>query len=254
MTNRKHKVETCQICQRIVPQSQAVRGEAVRSAIVEEIVRDHPEWSNVGWICRDDLRRYRTRRVEAVLASERGELTSLDREVIEALSKHETLVKDVEAEFERKRTLGQAAADRLATFGGSWAFLGLFAVLLATWIGINAVAILARPFDPYPFILLNLVLSMLAAIQAPVIMMSQNRQEAKDRLRAVHDYRVNLKAELEIRQLHEKVDHLLSRQWQHLVEIQQVQLDLLEELARPSGRPKGDDDDRRTPPETSPGS
>ena len=239
MTHRQHKVRTCQVCRRNVPETQAVHGEALRPAIVEEIVRDHSDWSNAGWICRDDLSRYRARRIEAVLASERGELTSLEREVVEALSKHETLAKDVEAEFEHKRTLGEAAADRIATFGGSWAFLGLFAGLLATWIGVNAFTILTRPFDPYPFILLNLVLSMLAAVQAPVIMMSQNRQEAKDRLRAMHDYRVNLKAELEIRQLHEKLDHLLSRQWQRLVEIQQVQLDLLEELSRGSRRPEG---------------
>lgn len=231
MTNSKHRVRTCQICRRSVPEPQAVHGEAVRPAIVEEIIRDHPEWSNEGWICRDDLRGYRARRVEAVLASERGELTSLEREVVEALSKHETLAKDVEAEFERKRTLGEIAADRIASFGGSWVFLGVFAIFLALWIVVNVAAVQAKPFDPYPFILLNLLLSMLAAIQAPVIMMSQNRQEAKDRLRAMHDYRVNLKAELEIRQLHEKVDHLLSRQWERLMEIQQVQIDLIEELS-----------------------
>ena len=98
------------------------------------------------------------------------------------------------------------------------------------WIALNTFLLLKRPFDPYPFILLNLVLSCLAAIQAPVIMMSQNRQESKDRLRSQHDYRVNLKAELEIRQLHDKIDHLLSHQWERLVEIQQIQIDLLSEL------------------------
>ena len=232
MANRKPRLQTCQVCQRSVAESQATPGEAVRPSIVEEIVRDYPEWSNDLWICRSDLRRYRARRVENLLESERGELTSLEHEVVEALSRHETLATDVEAEFERKRTLGEVAADRIAVFGGSWAFLGVFAAVLLVWVGINSVALFAKPFDPFPFILLNLVLSMLAAVQAPVIMMSQNRQEAKDRLRAVHDYRVNLKAELEIRQLHEKVDHLLSRQWQRLVEIQQVQLDLLEELSR----------------------
>jgi len=211
-------------------------GESLRPTIVEEILRDHPDWTNDGWICRDDVRRYRARRVEAVLSSERGELTGLEREVVEALSRHEILAKDVESEFQQKRTLGELAADRIASFGGSWVFIGLFALFLAVWIGINTFAALARPFDAYPFILLNLVLSTLAAIQAPVIMMSQNRQEAKDRLRAMQDYRINLKAELEIRQLHEKIDHLLSRQWHRLVEIQQVQLDLLEELSRASGR------------------
>jgi uncharacterized membrane protein len=235
MTNRKPKLQSCQICHRAVPESQALPGAAVRPTIVEEIVREHPDWSNDGWICRDDLRRYRVNRVEAVLESERGELTELDREIVAAISRHETLATDIEAEFEQKKTLGEAAADHIGSFGGSWAFLGTFAAFLAIWIGVNVVAVLAKPFDPYPFIFLNLVLSMLAAIQAPLIMMSQNRQEAKDRLRAMHDYRVNLKAELEIRQLHEKVDHLLTTQWQRLVEIQQVQIDLLGELSRQSG-------------------
>jgi uncharacterized membrane protein len=103
-------------------------------------------------------------------------------------------------------------------------------VVLAAWITINSIVWLARPFDPYPYILLNLVLSCIAALQAPVIMMSQNRQEAKDRQRAIYDYRVNLKAELEIRHLHEKIDHLLLHQWQRLVEIQQLQMEIMDEL------------------------
>ncbi len=111
-----------------------------------------------------------------------------------------------------------------------WASDSLFAGVLIVWITINSIAMMGKPFDPYPFILLNLVLSCLAAIQAPVIMMSQNRQESKDRLRAENDYRVNLKAELEIRHLHSKIDLLLTHQWQRLLEIQQVQTDLLEEL------------------------
>ncbi|MEX1313730.1 MAG: DUF1003 domain-containing protein [Desulfotignum sp.] len=128
-------------------------------------------------------------------------------------------------------TLGEALADRIATFGGSWRFILFFGFVLMFWILINTIALAARPFDPYPFILLNLILSCLAAIQAPVIMMSQNRQEAKDRLRSEHDYRINLKAELEIRHLHEKIDHLLSRQWERLAEIQEIQIELLSEVA-----------------------
>lgn len=111
----------------------------------------------------------------------------------------------------------------------------LFGTILLAWIGINSAVLLWKPpFDPYPFILLNLVLSCLAAVQAPVIMMSQNRQEAKDRFRAEYDYQINLKAELEIRHLHEKIDHLLSRQWERLVEIQQIQMELMTELAEHS--------------------
>lgn len=133
-------------------------------------------------------------------------------------------------QFERQLTLGERVADKVAEFGGSWPFIIIFAITLVVWITMNSVTLLWRSFDPYPFILLNLVLSCLAAIQAPIIMMSQNRQEAKDRLRSEYDYRVNLKAELEIRHLHWKMDQLLSNHWRRLLEIQQIQLDLMEEL------------------------
>jgi len=135
-------------------------------------------------------------------------------------------------------TLGEKMADGLASFGGSWTFLIIFGSILFIWIGLNSILLLKKPFDPYPFFLLNLVLSCIAAVQAPVIMMSQNRQEAKDRLRSQHNYQVNLKAELEIRQLHDKIDHLLSHQWERLVEIQQIQIDLLSELAHLRGKGK----------------
>lgn len=118
----------------------------------------------------------------------------------------------------------------IASFGGSWTFLFCFAVFLFIWIVINSTALIFQPIDPFPYILLNLFLSCLAAIQAPVIMMSQNRQEAKDRIRAQHDYQVNLKAEFEVRQLHEKIDHLISHQWERLVAIQELQLEILEEI------------------------
>ncbi len=143
--------------------------------------------------------------------------------------------RNLNEEFDTKTSFGDQLSDRMAEFGGSWKFIILFATVMVCWIGINTAALLTKPFDPFPYILLNLVLSCLAAVQAPVIMMSQNRQEAKDRLRAEHDYRVNLKAELEIRNLHEKVDHLLVHQWQRMMEIQDVQMDLLAELRKMDG-------------------
>ncbi|MBN1361088.1 MAG: DUF1003 domain-containing protein [Sedimentisphaerales bacterium] len=167
-----------------------------------------------------------------MLESGKGELTTLEHDVLRSLREHELLSTNVDAESEQAWTFGQRLADRIATFGGSWSFLIVFGILLSLWILMNSLVLLWRPVDPYPFILLNLVLSCLAAIQAPIIMMSQNRQEAKDRLRAEHDYQVNLKAELEIRQLHEKIDHLLSHQWERLVEIQEVQLELLSEIGK----------------------
>jgi uncharacterized membrane protein len=151
----------------------------------------------------------------------------------------ELLARNPEAELQSTLTMGQRVADRVAGFGGSWTFLGVFALVLLLWIGVNSVLLIRHPFDPYPYILLNLVLSVLAAIQAPVIMMSQGRQEARDRLHARHDYQLNLKAELEIRSLHQKVDHLLSHQFERLVEIQEMQLELLTRSAA-TGEPGED--------------
>ena len=146
------------------------------------------------------------------------------------MQRHELITKNIETEFDQNWTVGEKLADKIASFGGSWTFLICFGIFLVLWILLNTVVLLVHPVDPYPFILLNLVLSCLAAIQAPIIMMSQNRQEAKDRLRSQHDYQINLKAELEIRHLHEKMDHLLSHQWERLAQIQEIQLDLLTEM------------------------
>jgi uncharacterized membrane protein len=129
---------------------------------------------------------------------------------------------------------GQRAADAVASFGGSWTFVGLFAAAMFIWVALNAFLLAQRgqTFDPYPYILLNLFLSMLAAIQAPIILMSQNRQAEKDRLSAEHDYEVNLKAELEIMLLHEKLDLLREKQWSDLLQIQREQLGLLTAMSQ----------------------
>ncbi|MEJ2100956.1 MAG: DUF1003 domain-containing protein [Desulfobacterales bacterium] len=222
----------CNICGKTIARSMMMPAALVRNAVAEQIKDAYPDWKPEGYICTNDLNRFRMKYIQNLLGSEKGELTALDQEVLESLQRHETLSSNVEAEFEKDLSLSEKMADKLASFGGSWTFIIIFAAILCGWIALNSFLLLKRPFDPYPFILLNLVLSCLAAIQAPVIMMSQNRQEAKDRLRSQHDYQVNLKAELEIRHLHEKIDHLLSNQWERLVEIQQIQIDLLSELAR----------------------
>ena len=224
--------KTCAICGKSFAARDLVPGVAVRDAVAEEILRDHPDWSSARFICRADLNRYRAKYVHSPLESEKGDLTSLEQEVVHSLQEHETLSKNVDTKFEEEWTYGERLADRIAVFGGSWSFLICFAVFLALWIAVNSIVLYYRPFDPYPYILLNLLLSCLAAIQAPIIMMSQNRQEAKDRLRSQHDYQVNLKAELEIRHLHEKLDHLLSHQWERLAQIQEIQLELLSEISR----------------------
>ena len=167
-----------------------------------------------------------------------GELTQLEKEVVASMKEQETLAENLNRAFEKSVTFGQRVADRVASFGGSWTFIIFFALVLAVWISLNSFALLSRPFDSYPFILLNLILSCLAAIQAPVIMMSQNRMEVRDRLRSENDYQVNLKAELEIRHLHEKLDVLLKHQWQKLLEIQQIQMDFMKELVRRNPDPR----------------
>ena len=217
----------CTICQQAFPKRELVAGATIRHAIADLIVGDHPEWTTDGYICRADLALYRARYVQQLLEAEKGEITSLEKQVLLSLQKQEILSTNIVEETEQGFTLGERLADQIARFGGSWAFMICFASLLSLWIVLNSAVLWWRPVDPYPFILLNLMLSCLASVQAPIIMMSQNRQEAKDRLRAQHDYQINLKAELEIRQLHEKIDHLLSHQWERLVEIQRIQLDLL---------------------------
>jgi uncharacterized membrane protein len=205
----------------------------IRPAIAQAILAEHPGVTADAVICRKHLTAYRTRYVEDLLASERGELSDLERQVVESLAREETVSRDVEAAYDDKRTFGERAADVVAEFGGSWNFIGAFAVVMTAWMGFNIWAATRVVFDPFPFILLNLVLSCLAAIQAPIIMMSQKRQETKDRLRSENDYRVNLKAELEIRHLHDKMDHLINRQWERLAEIQQIQLEIMQDVVAP---------------------
>jgi len=222
----------CQICQKSKSPQEGQMAEFIRPSLVEFIKKCVPAFDEKGFICLDDLGQFRKDYVREVLQDEIGELSALDQEVIESLHEHEILSSDIERQFEKKLTFGERLSDRIAEFGGSWKFLISFGAVIFVWIAANVVLLATRAFDPYPFILLNLILSCLAAVQAPVIMMSQNRAEARDRLRAENDYKINLKAELEIRHLHEKIDHLLRRQYNRLFEIQQIQIELLEELGR----------------------
>lgn len=230
MSPNREKTYLCAICQLQKPAREITHGELVHGPIVDRIRQSHPTWSAQDLICFSCLNRLRAEYVEQVLETERGQLSRLEQEVVESFKEHDLISENLNVQFDRQLTVGERVADRVAEFGGSWVFIISFAVTLVVWIILNSAAVLWRPFDPFPFILLNLVLSCLAAIQAPIIMMSQNRQEAKDRLRSEYDYRVNLKAELEIRQLHWKMDQLLSHHWRQLLEIQQIQLELMEEL------------------------
>jgi uncharacterized membrane protein len=222
----------CQVCKKPKSPNSGMIAELIRPSLLEFIKKRLPDLDSKGFICFDDLGEFRKDYIKEVLEDEIGELSALDQEVIESLEQHEILSSDLSKQFERKLTFGERLSDHIAEFGGSWKFLISFGAVLFIWIAINGVILATHAFDPFPFILLNLILSCLAAVQAPVIMMSQNRAEARDRLRAENDYKVNLKAELEIRHLHEKIDHLLRRQYNRLFEIQQIQIELLEEISR----------------------
>jgi len=237
MTSAPVASPRCAICGRSGRKIELVSAEMIRDNILQAIQQDHPDFGLQDSICLDDLNRYRAAYVESILRQERGELSDLEQEVIRNLADRVLLSENVDEEIEERLTVGQRLADRVADVGGSWIFVIGFFVFLGVWIAINTVLVLRRPFDPFPFILLNLLLSCLAAIQAPIIMMSQNRQEEKDRLRSEHDYQVNLKAEVEIRLMSERIDRLLGHHWQHLLEIQDVQVQLMEELrSRPGGK------------------
>jgi uncharacterized membrane protein len=221
----------CPVCRQSRRQNELMHGELIRPGVVALVQKVAPSWTSDDVICHICLHRFRVDYIEAMLLAEKGELTDLDSEVLRSMKEQELLSRDINQDFVHRLSVGDRLADKVAEFGGSWRFIILFGFVCALWIGVNGAVLLWRPFDPYPFILLNLILSCLAALQAPVIMMSQNRQDAKDRMRSEFDYRINLKAELEIRHLHAKMDQLLTHQWQHLLEIQRIQMDLLQELA-----------------------
>ncbi len=234
----QHQDEKCFRCGKLRPYDFLIPSEMLRSALKDVIKKHDASWTPGGMLCADCLDLLREEYVEDALREEVGALTELEQQVIRSMKEQETLTENINVAFEKNITFGQRIADQVASFGGSWIFIGTFFLVLASWIALNSASIFLRPFDPFPYILLNLILSCLAAIQAPVIMMSQNRIETRDRLRSENDYQVNLKAELEIRHLHEKLDVLLKHQWQKLLEIQQIQMDFMKQLARRDDNPK----------------
>lgn len=223
---------TCFVTKKEYPIDQLVDYSSIKHQLISLIKKDFPAFSETDMISYESLNNYRKKYLENLFKKEQHENNLLEKEVINAIQSNTILSENIEPEIESKLTFGQKLADQIAAFGGSWTFISIFFLFILLWMAINVWLLTTRPFDPYPFILLNLILSCLAAIQAPIIMMSQNRQEQKDRLRSEHDYKVNLKAELEIRLLNEKIDHMMIRQNKRLLDIQELQLDYLEELTR----------------------
>jgi len=220
----------CQICGKQKKPDDVLPAEFVNDRVVEIAKKKYPNWADSGYVCLNDINSLRMEYIRQAMEEDRGELTELEKEVLQSIREQEIISKNINTDFQEKLTFGERLADNFASFVGSWKFISIFFLFIFIWAMINLYLLLSKPFDPYPFILLNLILSCIAAVQAPLILMSQNRQSKKDRLQAEHDYKVNLKAEMEIRHLNAKVDELLTHQWQRLLEIQRIQTEMMEEI------------------------
>ena len=214
------------------PISEKVSAKTIRHSILDLIQRENHQFTHESYLSISELNKYREKAISDYLVKEIGELTELEKTVLTSLNNNNTLTDKIDGEKKQILTTGQRFADKVASFGGSWTFIISFGVFIFIWISINIFWLVNKGFDPYPFILLNLILSCLAALQAPVIMMSQNRQEEKDRDRAKKDYMINLKSELEIRTLHEKIDHFSMDQQQELLELQKKQIEIMNDILK----------------------
>jgi len=214
------------------PSEQCILGASIRQPIFKLIKKEYPNFSKDKYIAATELMQFKEAYIAEFLKDESGQLSQLDQQVIDSFKENKVISASLEGDNKESVTLGDRVADKVAEFGGSWTFIISFMLFLVLWILANIYWLNNKGFDPYPFILLNLILSCVAALQAPVIMMSQNRQEDKDRERARNDYMVNLKAELEIRELHEKIDHLIIRKEQELIEVQRDQVEKLSFLLK----------------------
>jgi uncharacterized membrane protein len=224
-----HSKVYCGICGNEKEITEVVDISKVRKSISDNIKIEFPKLHSSSYICMSCLNSYRREHITDSLQVEEGALNALDEQVIESIKDKKMQATEIYNKVDQKSTNGDRIADLAAEFGGSWWFILIFSVILVVWIIINSVILIKRPFDPFPFALLNLVLSCLAAIQAPIIMMSQNRQEVKDRARSEHEYQINLKAELEIQNVNEKLNYLSDRLTK-LMETQQIQSEMITEF------------------------
>jgi uncharacterized membrane protein len=229
---------TCSLCNTLVETRTLVNPSKLEPQLVDIIRHERPEWDGKRGICQNCREQYRAKKFLGYLEEEYTKISDMEKSLVTRIARRGRVSRLVNQEYEAQMTLGERVADRVAKFGGSWTFIGIFGGILLIWMAINTWVLVRRPFDPYPFILLNLALSALAALQAPVIMMSQNRQSAKDRMQATQDYEINLMAEIEIRDLHDKLDGLRYKQWHELWHMQQRQLQLLEHLHKELSHPE----------------
>lgn len=220
----------------VFPVSEKISAKTIRHSVLELIQKEHPEFTHESNLSLSELNYYREKAITNYLTKEIGVLTELEKTVLTSLKDNSTLSDKLDGDDKQDLSFGQRLADKVATFGGSWKFIITFGIFILLWIGFNIFWLVNKAFDPYPFILLNLILSCIASIQAPVIMMSQNRQEEKDRERAKKDYMINLKSELEIRTLHEKMDHFIMDQNVELLEMQKLQIEMMNDILSQLGK------------------
>ena len=233
--NKPHFISI--ISNRSFPLNQRVLASMVDAQLLSFIQRRYPSFvEGVEAIAISELNAMRQEYIGEKLVEENGALSKLQEDVLNSMREQTLLSQTMIEEDNEPLTLGQRLSDKVASFGGSWTFIISFCCFLMVWVIVNSIAWFGFTKDPYPFIFLNLILSCIAALQAPIIMMSQNRQEEKDRERSKKDYMVNLKSELEIRLLHDKMDHLILHQQQELIEIQKIQMDMLNDILKQTNK------------------
>ena len=231
--NKEEEMVICQLSGKKVNENDATDGFSIREELMSIIQKKNPDFDVEGWVSNDELNKIKTERIKSLLQEDAGYLGEIEKKVAEAVDKHDFMSKDfTEEDDEEDLTLGQKLSDKVAEFGGSWKFIIIFSVICFGWIGMNVVIYENKGFDPYPFILLNLILSCVAALQAPIIMMSQNRMEEKDRARAINDFKVGLKTEIEISMIDEKINHLVNKQVFHIHETLELQNEMLENIIK----------------------
>lgn len=240
MEQNTSRLVVCQVCKQSKPIKKVLPADMVRLSMVTLIKEAHGSWDEDGYICKSDLDEFRAKYVENLFDKEKGELSDVEKEVVKNIKDQDIITQNLYEQYNKKLSKWDKASDKIASFGGSWKFIGFFFTFMGIWMVINVVlSHYGKAWDNYPFILLNLILSCIASIQAPIIMMSQNRLEERDRLRAESEYQINLKAEIGIRNLHEKMDHMLFKQWEKTSEIQKIMIELMQERNAPKTKKDG---------------
>jgi uncharacterized membrane protein len=231
MAVKQHQV-ICKISGKTIFDDKASQGFTIRDELFDIIQRKCPDFTTEDWVSEDELDKIKLQRIKEIIAQDKGYVGEIEAKIIDAVSHHDFMSRDFTEEEEENLTFGQKLADIVAEFGGSWKFIIFFGLFLFFWIVINSLVLLTHSFDPYPFILLNLILSCVAALQAPIIMMSNNRLEEKDRKRAINDFKIGLKTEVEIKILDEKINHIINNQISHIHDTLDVQNDLISKVIK----------------------